>query len=157
MDPALLQSLRDAMTTGDSATWKSEHEILGRTDSPDSKRACLAIRRDLRAVKMPDASFKITDQGIPNHQEFHVSFTRLLKKLEDRCTFHTQGIPLAKLYGPCEGGMGIREEATRTQREQTFDLKMIAWNVRGAFSSGGESNVGNVAKLMDFMHIEGAA
>ena len=53
--------------------------------------------------------------------------------------------------------MGIREEGTRTQREQTFDLKMIAWNVRGAFSSGGESNVVNVAKLLDFMHIEGAA
>ena len=81
MDPALLQSSRDAMTTGDSATRKSEHEILGRTDIPDSKWACLAMRRDLRAVRreMPDASFKITDQGIPNHHEFHVSFTRLLK------------------------------------------------------------------------------
>ena len=92
MDPALLQSLRDAVTTGDSAAWKSEHEILGRTDLPDRKWACLAMRRDLRAVRreMPDTSFNITDQGIPDHHEYHISFTRLLKKLGSVRISHTR-------------------------------------------------------------------
>ena len=54
-------------------------------------------------------------------------------------------------YKIWEGEINIREKAAIPLYQQIFDLKLIAWNMRGTFNMGNRLNIINILQLLNFI------
>ena len=158
MEGALEASLREAADVTDAAPWRMEHRRLTVADLPPDRWRSLAMRRDLRALQRetPQVSFAGQVADILDHRPFHFSICKLLRSLDTRCGRNSQGLPMARVYGPWEGGIRLQEQPAKPTDVPTVECVFIAWNVRGALGTRGGCNEANVAKLLAFMHGQGA-
>ena len=114
------------------------------------KLLCLALRRDIWALLSCQPAFGVT--GVPQHLLIFRTFDAMLRDcLKDtlRRTSHlVQGLPLASVAGPWEGGHqveGVPPAAQIGNCRQVF----AAWNAQGAFGRSSNEAL-NTDRMLHF-------